>query len=426
MGWLARIFRRGVVEPAQLGKLEREPLYRAPGAWTMDQVESALDSLERGEFREAGRLAYALLCDEEIQALSGLRCGTVTGLPFHLDPEVPGMLDDWNYMLPRSVQDQILFDALMLGFCWAQDQRTSYDDLPCWRPWPIEATRYDTYRGVWQIETQNRGYVDVEEGTGRWALFQARFARPWLGGYIRAIAPMMIIRQSTLYNWANHAQVYATPSRILTAPTRESEIEDVQRAIMRLRKLVGDSTIVLPAGLKMELLELKELTYQIYERLRKAIDEALQIIWVGQLGTAKAAGGWGSAKTETRVTQQLLERDVQILQPTAHVQIMAPYDAWKRGTRRLSQVPRPIWDCTPPADRQADAQCDLTQAQADYQRALEFKVYSGLDLGDGYRVDLVELAKRRGLPVRKASPEEIRVATTPPPRQLPQNGAAAA
>lgn len=408
MSWLTRIFKRGpaeVVPPAKVGPPIAEPYFRAPGSWTMDAVEAALDRHERGDFSESGRLIDALLCDEEIASLIALRTGTVTGLPFRFDPSPPGILQDWEYLFPRKHQDDVLFKSLLMGFAWMQDIRRSDDEMPHWQPWPADACKFDTWRNVWQVQTQSR-LVDIEEGSGQWALFEARFARPWMAGYVRAVAPMMIIRQSTLFNWANHAQVYATPSRILSAPERMGEIEDVQRAIGRLKRLVGDSTIVLPSGLKMELLELKELTYQIYERLRVRIDEALQILFVGQLGTAKAAGGWGSAHTERRVTQQLLERDVQILQPTAHVQIAAPYDAWKRGTRWLSAVPKPIWDCTPPADLAAEAQRELTQSQARYQQSMEFKNYAAMDLGDGYRVDLLALARQRGLPVKKGEPQQ--------------------
>jgi hypothetical protein len=372
----------------------------------MDMVESALDSLERGDFRDAGRLADAVLADEEVLSLSGLRTGTATGLPFHFEPEPAGILMDWKHMLPVHIQDDVLYKALMLGWCLVHDRRQSYDELPCWRTWPSEAVRFDTWRGVWQVETADRGLLDISPGDGQWALFEQRFARPWMAAYLRALAPMVIIRQSTLFNWANHAQVYATPSRILKSPSRMAELQDVQRAVQLLRKLVGDSTICLPEGLSMELLELKELTYQIYLHLRKSIDDALQIMWVGQLGTAKAAGGWGSAHTERRVTQQILERDVRILQDTAHRQILAPYDFWKRGTRELARVPMPCWDTVPPPDRTAEAQRDLTEAQAHYQRALELKVLAGLDFGGGWRVNMRRVCTERGIPLEQRPAQE--------------------
>lgn len=401
--------RRSPVEPpaaAHVGPPMREQVYRPPGAWTMDQVEAALEQHERGDFRESGRLCDALLCDEEILSLLGLRVGSVTGLPFHFDPAPVGIEADFEHMLPHAAQDDILQKALLMGFAWVQDNRTSYDELPQWIPWTSDGCRYDLYRRQWQVYTQDRGLVDVEAGDGQWARFDSRMVRPWMAGYVRAIAPMMIIRQSTLYNWANHAQVYATPSRILMAPARMGEMEDVQRAIARLKHLVGDSTIVLPEGLTMELLELKELTYQIYERLRKAIDEALQILLVGNLGTAKASGGYGSAPIERRVTQQLLERDCKILAPTVWRQIIAPYDAWKRGTRDLLRVPRPIWDATPPADKQAMAQQANMEADAAYKRALELKTLAALDFGGGWRVDMQQVCKERGLPLRQLAPAE--------------------
>lgn len=427
MSWFSRIFRRSPVEApatATVG-VKEEPYFRPPGIWTMDRVESALDQHERGEFRESGLLVDALLGDEEIASLGGLRTSTATGLDFHFDPEPAGIMADWEHMVPVAAQDEFLWKSLMMGFCWAQDRRRSYDELPTWAPWPSESVRFDTYRGVWQVETRDKGYVDVTAGDGRWARFDARFQRPWLAGYVRAVAPMMIIRQSTLYNWANHAQVYATPSRILTAPSQMGEIEDVQRAIGRLKKLVGDSTIVLPEGLKMDLLELKELTYQIYERLRKAIDDSLQIMFVGNLGTAKASGGYGSAPIERRVTQQLLERDVKILAPTAWRQIVAPYDAWKRGTRDLLRVPRPVWDCTPPTDKQAEAQRLNMEADARYKQALELERLSKIDFGSGWRVNMRQVAKDRAIPLEKGEPAAPPPAAAPPAQKEKAADAAA-
>lgn len=154
----------------------------------------------------------------------------------------------------------------------------------------------------------------------------------------------------------------------------------------------------------LDLLELKEITYQIYQQLRRAIDESLQILFVGQLGTAKAAGGWGSSKTETRVTQQLLERDVKVLQPTTWRDILAPYDAWKRGTADLLKVPRHVWDSTPPADLDAEARREQTQAQARYTEAQELAL---LAKTPALRPRLVQVCKERGYPAPAKQPDPV-------------------
>lgn len=422
MSWLSRIFRRSPVDappPSKVGKVQDAPFFQPTSSWTMDMVESALQRHERGDFSESGKLADAILCDEEIASLAGLRTGTVTGLPFHFEPDFPGLQRDWEHMLPYAVQDDVLYRSLLLGVSLLQDKRRTYEELPTWRPWPCENVRWDEYRQVWQVLTRDRGLVDITPGDGHWALFESRFGRPWMSGLIRAVAPMMIIRQSSLFNWANHAQVYATPSRVLTADRRMAELDDVQRAIERLRRLVGDSTIVLPEGLKLELLELKELTYQIYERLRKAIDESLSILFVGQVATTQARGGWGGAHVERRVTQNLLERDVRILQVTCHRQILGPYDAWRRGTTDLARVPRPIWDTTPPADLQALAQRRSQESLARLQEANELKTLAALDFGDGWRVDMLEICRQRGIPVKQQR-------KTTPAAPLPAEGQDAA
>lgn len=398
--WLAR---RRVEPPPERAVVQEPPRFRAQSQWTMSTVEEALDRHERGDFAQTGRLMYALLRDDEISALLQTRVSAVVGLKFRFEPEPGGILDDWAVVFPSEVQYGVFQTTLLMGFCLVQDERTSNQDLPRWRPWPAESTRWSEEAQRYQVLTAQRGWVSVNPGDGHWALFALAPRRAWMYGLIRPTPPMMVIRQATTFNWANHAQVYATPSKVLKTNARDPEIDDVQRAARRLRQMVGDSTIILPKGIELELIELEHATFQIYERLRRVIDDSLSILYVGQAGTIKAAGGWGSAQTERRVTQNLLQYDVKVL-GAAHAQIVAPYDAWKRGTRYLSQVPRPIWDAAPPTDKTARANQVASIARARYDQANELEKLSKLDLGGGYRVDMQALCKKRGIPIWQPPP----------------------
>ena len=413
---------RQTVEPvakAKIGGVESPLWYRPPGSWTMREVEAALDAHERGEFRESGRLCEALIADDKIGPLLWNRCGAVTGLKYTFDPEPAGIREDWEWMFPVEDQDDALAKAHLMGFALLQNTQTSYDELPRWVPWPSDCVRYDIFRRQWQVWTLDHGLVDIFPGDGQWALFRSRLARPWMAALLRPAAPLMIIRQSTRFNGANHAQVYATPSRVLTAEKRMSEIQDVEIAIQRLRRLVGDSTIVLPEGLKMELLELKGKSgHEIYKWLMDHGDTCLDILFLGQSGTTKAAAGWGSSHIERRVTQDLLERDVRMISDPAHRQMLAPYDAWKRGTRDLRRVPRWVLDVTPPADKDAEAKRRQAEGTADAQQAQAAKIYAGLDLGDGQGIDMKDWAEQRGLKVVKRKlPAPVQPAAPPPAQE---------
>lgn len=399
----------------------------------MADVEAALAAHEAGYFGASGRLLDALLIDEYVASLIALRVGTVSGLPEYFElPTAPGeavqvrgLREDWERIFPVEERDAVLYQTLMMGFCLAYDARLDPQDLPRWKAWPAYAVRYNTTTDLYEVETRWGGWQAVTPGDGRWALFALRSSYPWLAGYIRSVAPMMVIRQSQLYNGANHAQVYATPSRVLTCKPEVAETKDVRRALEALSKLVGDSTINLLEGMKLDLLELKEVTYEIYLKLREAIDVSLAVLLVGQAGTTKAAGGWGSAHTERRVTQQLLERDVRVQVPTAHQQIMAPYDRWKRGTLDILRVPRWVPDTTPPQDLDAMARRKLTEAQANEAQARELNYLSKLRWpADGpgdeeWRVDMSEVCKQRGLQVLRGPrpPAPARSMGAPAPQE---------
>lgn len=445
MGWLSRIFggRESPEDrdPRDIGRgggpAPKEPFFRAPGSWKMAEVEDALKQHESGIFANSGRLMDALLCDEYIASLVGLRVGALGGcrrLWQDAAEELiadgkgpPGLGAEFASVFSLEEQDQVLYTTLMMGFCLAYDQRESYLEPPRWAAWPAYGVRYDIGRERWMVMDRERGFVDVEPGDGRWALFRLRGARPWLAGYVRPTAPIVVIRQSSIFNWANHAQTYATPSRFLSAPERMLETKDVQKAAAYLKNLVGDSTIVLPNGCKVDLLELKEVTYEIYLKLREALDGSASVLWSGNMGQVKAAGGWGSEHTSRRVSQQLLERDAKVLQEPTWRQIIAPYDNWKRGTRNLLQVPRYVWDVTPPQDKDADAKRAAAQAQADYQTAQTAQLYAKMDLGDGQAVDVKGYLEERGLKVVKrklpALPPPIPPDAKPAPKPPQQEAA---
>ncbi len=412
--------------PTAAGAPATPPIYRPPGLWTMEEVDTALQAHENGHFYQSGRLVDALLCDESIDSLLGLITGTVIGLPGYFElpsapgepVEVRGLEEDWQLVFSAEVCKEVLSRLRLMGFALAYDSRETLKDIPQWRCWPPYGCYYDISRNVWRVEDRIRGYVDIQPGDGRWALFQARGTAPWLAGAVRSVAPLMVIRQATLFNWANHATVYGTPSRVLTIPARMAEHKDVRATFDAIKEMVGDSAFALLGGdeknpgMKLDLLELKQVTYEIYERLRRAIDESMAVLFVGQQGTTKAAGGWGSAHTEKRVTQQILEALVAQLQPTVHRDIMAPYDRWKRGTLDLNKVPRRVWDCTPTQDRDAAARRASMEAQARLSDAQELDKLSKVRWpaeaeGEEYSIDLAPVVEARGLravKVKKALP----------------------
>jgi len=129
--------------------------------------------------------------------------------------------------------------------------------------------------------------------------------------------------------------------------------------------MVSDSTIVLPDNCELFLLEPKIASWQVFKELRRAVEEALMILYLGQNLTTKVTGGsHAAAKVHQQVRQDFLMGDTRILIPIAHKQLIFPFLQYQRGIQDLKQAPMAVWDATPPEDVLRAAEVRLKNAQA--------------------------------------------------------------
>jgi len=338
---------------------------RPPPIWTWPNIQAVNAEHEIHNFVRSSTLCDSLMRDDEIQGLIQTRLLAVKGLPFRIEPEDQELLDQFPTLFPKNVQSEVLFWTLHMGFCVCELRgwNTGTPTLHAWHPSHV---LYNDQLKRFQVMTKEEGLVTVEPGDGKWVVFTSWLERqPWMAALVRAVGLLLVIRQATLADWSRNSKVHGSPSKVLKAKASTAEIEDVQKAIAALRKMVSDSTIVLPDSCELFLLEPKIANWQVFKELRLAVEEALAILYLGQnLTTRVKSGSLAAAKVHQTVRQDFLEGDVQILMETTHRQVIFPYLQRVRGLKRIQDAPRAIWDATPPEDTERAAKTRLLNAQA--------------------------------------------------------------
>lgn len=420
MSWLDRIWPFPVKDkPQTLQGLDFrysqwEPLL-PPDVWTWPALTAANMTHEAALFQQTARLCDTLFRDDHLAGLIQTRLLAARGLPFFfLDPdgtvsEDEELYRDWQTMFPKSTQLEVIFWTLFMGFCIGQnvwDMDTLVPRLQVWHPGNCY---YDKTWKIWRVYTRE-GFVELTgenaPGNGKWVLFQTWIdERPWMAGIIRAIGLLLLIRQVCLPDWLKYAKQF-TGSRVLTIDAMVSEIEDVQKTLDACQKLTTGSTIHLLEGMKLELLQPKTNSWEVFANLLKYIDDAMTILILG--ATDIVSGGSGGSKAravvQDRPRQDRLESDVDILATGSRLQILKPYYCWNRGIDELSDVPTPVWDPTPPEDavREAKTRHERASAAKTASEAAEklVEIY-----GDDFDID--EFARQYNIPLKSAGKASI-------------------
>lgn len=374
---------------------------RPPPIWTWPNIQAANLEHEIHNFVRTSMLCDSLMRDDEIAGLIQTRLNGFRGLPFRVEPEDQKLLDEFSTLFPKNVQSEVLFWTLHMGFCVCE-QRGWSTGTPSLRVWHPSHVMYDDQIKRFKVMTREEGLVVVEPGDGKWVVFTSWLERqPWMAALVRAVGLLLVIRQATLADWSRNSKVHGSASKVLKANAAVSEIEDVQKAIQALRKMVSDSTIVLPDSCELFLLEPKIQSWQVFKELRAAVEEALAILYLGQNLTTKVkAGSLAAAKVHQTVRQDFLEGDCALFIDPTHRQLIFPYLQRTRGIKELKQAPKALWDPTPPEDVERAAKVRLMNGQAwNYAAQAWAQMRKG-----GLNVDPVLFAEPFQIPLIEGTP----------------------
>jgi len=112
--------------------------------------------------------------------------------------------------------------------------------------------------------------------------------------------------------WLIAAEKFGSPTAVGWFPPGTST-EDRARLLSALKAIQLDSGVILPDGMRAELLEAKRAAGIDYERLCVYLDQAIAKICLGQVMTSEAVGGQYKADVQNQVRQELIKADADLL-----------------------------------------------------------------------------------------------------------------
>lgn len=382
---------------------------KPPAIWTWPIVQSMILQLENANFQLASQLCDSLGRDWACKGIIDTRKKAVTKLRVYAEPEDEELEQEFPRIFPRSTQGQVVFWTLFMGFCIGQLVWDMDEQRPVVKPVHPSQVRYDRLRKVWQVYTRDQGLIDLvgenAPGAGKWVVFKADDnERPWMDGLIRAIGLLMVIHQATFVDWAKHSRTHGSAQRVLTVPALSGEVEDVQKALEALKKLNNGAVIHLLENMKLELLEPKTASWQVFQSLHDAVEAAIAILILGQTQTTDGGknGSFAKAKVHNEVRWDRVQADALMLQGPTHDQILVPYFVYRRGINDPKRVPVIVWDATPPENAAEKAEVAKSTGAAWNQGASAIKT---LLVDVKAPVDVEEALRRLGVPVIGDQPE---------------------
>lgn len=381
---------------------QREPEQRLVTTWSPVAVRSALTQMQRGDFGPAGALADAVLADDRVQAALGTRVNGVLGLPLKFDPaddttaaaKAAQALDaDWWEIANETVLSEWTAYALLLGACAAELvwDTTGERAVPRLRVWHPSNLRRDPGTGGWSVQLQGGKRLPIEPGDGKWALltpFGER--RGGTRGLLRSLAIAWLSKSFAIGDWNRYSEVHGSAARVGRSPKGATISE---RELFRddLARLASDSSIIVPDGWTVELLEAKVGSGEVFEKLISWADKAIAISVLGQNLTTDVEGGsLAAAEVHERVRYDLVQNDAEVIATTAHDHLVSWWSLYNFGARELA--PWPAWDTAAPTD-------EVASATALGQRAQALLTLSTVQQQTGLPVDWSELADQLSIPL---------------------------
>lgn len=419
--------------PALPSRPRTEVLQPAPATWVDWDVASLREVLrqhEDGQFWGSSLLCDFMLRDDRMKSTLGTRTKALLGLPFSLrqareETGASALASElktlWPRIAPRTVLGKSLEWSTLMGLSVAQLVWDTSDgrwvpELQWWHP-QFVWWRQDIERLVANTKT---GPVTIEPGDGQWFVHApGGVYRGWMGGAVRSLALLTLLRQYALRDWARASEMYGLGVRKAYVPAN-CDPADRDRFYQQLANLGAEAALLLPRGMPdQEGFDLDiaapggAFTGELFERLGARCDMGITLELLGQNLTSEVKeGSLAAARVHGDVRQDFLEADAVMLALDLWTQVVRPWAAFNHGAP-LEDAPMPTWDVTPPEDKTEASQTLLTNAQA-------LEILARLGLGDA--IDLVAVLKRFGLPLRPGASPRLALptpSTTPAPPAPP-------
>lgn len=393
---IARIFRGPRILPAEGAASTRRqmaPMTFSQSDWLLENLDEAVKSSDSGAISKAAKLAAACRRDGVIAGVLSTRTKGLLSLPRHVtapDPSVAREFEaDFDAMFPMAELEQLLSDGILLNIGVGEFVQPTWSRLPTLRRLDPERLTYRWSEDRWYYQS-TQGLLPITPGDGRWFLYlPGGHVTPWKNGIWAALGRAYIAKQAAFFMRENYSSKLANAARVVTTPLGTA-LEDRQASLDQVVEWGVNAAFALPAGHDIKLIEANGRGYEVFSDIMEKSDREAVICLSGQTVLLDGGAGFQNAGIFASIRNDLIQGDALAL-AAAIIEQGAYLWGWLRGFDGLSIQLR--WETTPPKDRnlEATAAMQAANAVAAWRQA-------------GADVDVVELARRYGIPLMPAPP----------------------
>lgn len=354
-----------------------EPSARVMSDWTPGLIRSAEIQADGGNLRYAADLCEALFTDDHIQGVLPTRTRGLLGLPLTFEESGDGRRkkravkalqaeEDWWASYPEAELGKLLDWGIMLGVGLGRNDWTPRESgrvVPKLENWHSRWLRFDSQSREWRLTVNQGDEITIAPGDGQWILYTPQgAAKPWNRGAWRALSRWWLLKQYARDDFARHSEVHGTPLRVGMS-TEGANSDDRAELAADLGELGRDTSLCLPNGYDLKLVEATAKTYEMFKMQIELANLAMSIALVGQNLTTNVQGGsLAAAKVHQQVRGDLIRSDGETASTTLHDQSLVHWAEFNFGDRNLA--PWPQWATDPPEDSLAKAKTREAQGQA--------------------------------------------------------------
>jgi len=379
----------------------QEPYARTILEWKPADVRSALALSETGNLQSASDLSAAIMRDDRAGAALSVRVIGMLSLPLSFTPadesdraqEVASTLsEDWDVIaqgLPQVLSWAIMVGVGLAAVEWVDGPRR----IPRLHPWSPRWLRWS--ENQWWLELPGEGKRSAKPPDWLIAMPYGEHA-PWRYGAWQRCAIPWLVKTYAVQDWARYSEVHGTPARIGRKPPGASR-EEADRFARDLQQLGTNTSIVLPEGWNLELLEAKASAHETFQQQIEWADRALTIAILGQhLTTEVKQASLAAARVHEAVRADLLRADAEAVGRMLRHTVLAWWAEANFGDATLA--PWPVWDTAPPGEAKERA-----QQLFELGRAVMMWAQAGAPL------DLATIAEREGVPLQQRQQQQAPV-----------------
>lgn len=383
------------------GNLERPPTTRL--RWYMADLEAAMYAADGGSLVLAAQLARAMRRDGVLAGVLATRTAGIVGLPRRFSGRADvvralegrdGVRAVFDDLCPPSELTAMAVDGVLLGVALGELVPVEGRSYPVLVRHDPEQLTFRWAEGRWYFNSL-AGPIPITPGDGRWVLHvDGPRLSPWQAGLWFPLGQAWIAKQHAALQKANWEGKLANPARVAVSPQGATEAQR-QSWFQKVMAWGVNTVFGMTPGYDVKLLESNGRGFESFERTIAQSEREFTIAIAGQLVTTDGGTGFANADIHKRIAADLIRSTAGALAYTINTQILPSFVVDHFGEEALAETAVLEWDTKPPSDMKAEA--DATSSFG-----VSLTTTNAALAPYGKRVDAVELATARGLPIQDA------------------------